>query len=79
MIVPLRILIGFQSATDHIVTVTDGIAKVTDHFVMETLQEKRVGGGPSVYSKSESAHGGGVVCVPKLFWLRINKVNCTRG
>lgn len=62
MIVPLRILIGFQSATDHIVTVTDGIAKVTDHFVMETLQEKRVGGGPSVYSKSESAHGGGCVC-----------------
>lgn len=40
MIAPLWLLIGFQSATDHIVTVTDGITKVTDHFVMETLLEK---------------------------------------
>lgn len=40
MIAALWLLIGFQPATDHIVTVTDGITKVTDHFVMETLLEK---------------------------------------
>lgn len=33
----------FRSATDHIVTDTDGITKVTDHFVMETLLENRSG------------------------------------
>lgn len=53
MIAPLRLLIGFQTATDHIVTVTDGITKVTDHFVMETLLEKRVGGGPGIYSPAK--------------------------
>lgn len=35
MMAPLWLLIGFQTATDHIVTGTDGITKVTDHFVME--------------------------------------------
>lgn len=41
MIAPLWLLIDFQSATDHIIMVTDGITKVTDHFVMETLIEKK--------------------------------------
>ena len=49
MIALLRLLIDFQTATDHIVTVTDGITKVTDHFVMERLLEKRAGGGPGIY------------------------------
>lgn len=48
MMAPLWLLIGSWPATDHIVTVTDGITKVTDHFVMETLLETGVGGGESV-------------------------------
>lgn len=36
MIAPLQLLIGFLLPTDHIVTDTDGITKVTDHYVKET-------------------------------------------
>lgn len=53
MIAPLWLLIGFQSATDHIVTVTDGITKVTDHFALEMLQENEVGGDPGIHSSAK--------------------------
>lgn len=67
MIGPLWLLIGFQSATDHIVTVTDGITKVTDHFVMEMLKENRVGGGPSIYSPCKMSV---YVCMFVCVWFR---------
>lgn len=60
-IAPLWLLIGFQSATDHIVTVTDGITKVTDHFAKEMPLENGVGGEPSIYSPSKIS-----VCVVRI-------------
>lgn len=66
MIAPLWLLIGFQSATDHIVTVTDGITKVTDHFALEMLQENEVGGGPPAFIRLQNV----CVCVLRCFLVK---------
>lgn len=42
-------MLGFQSAVDHIIMVTDGITKVTDHSVMEMLPQNVAGGEPTIF------------------------------
>lgn len=47
---PLRLQIGSQSGADHVVTETDGITEVTDHFAMAMRLENGVGGEAGIYS-----------------------------
>lgn len=61
-------MLGFQSAIDHIIMVTDGITKVADHSVMEMLPENRVGGEPTTRSLNVWLRS---------FWVNIN--SCTLG
>lgn len=81
MIAPLWLLIGFLFATDHIVTATDGITKVTDHFALKMLLENGVGGPPSIFysqakiskSVSDSSEGVQASALNCTFVLEVNK------
>lgn len=64
---PLRLQIGSQSGADHIVTVTDGITEVTDHFAMEMRLENGVGGEAGTYFPPPSLPEK---CLRKIFFTR---------